>query len=237
MDQPLRPGAEVALSPERVHHLRTVMRLKAGAPVCLFNARDGEWAGRITRIGRHDGLVAVAVMTRAPAPEPGPWLLPALIKRHRFELIIEKATELGAAVIQPVRTRFTDIGGFKRQRHVAQAIEAAEQCGRLSLPEIRDPVSLPQLLAGWPADRDLYWADERREAPVFAPARRAGDRAAILIGPEGGFAAEERTALEAAPGALAMSLGPRILRAETAAIAALALWQFGCRRDADQTND
>ncbi|HYN38943.1 MAG TPA: RsmE family RNA methyltransferase, partial [Rhodospirillales bacterium] len=167
---------------------------------------------------------------RPQQPEPGPWLAFAPLKKDAQDTLVAQATALGVERLLPVLTRFTAVERINRERLRAQTIEAAEQCGRLSVPEIAEPSRLPALLATWPAARVLLFADERRTGAPIAAALRPGDcsPSGILIGPEGGFAEEERRAIAAHPSALPIDLGPRILRAETAAVAALACWQALC---------
>ena len=217
---PLLAGADVSLSAAQAHYLGNVMRLSVGATLQVFNGRDGEWQARLTSLSRNAATLQPHNKTREQTREPDCWLCFALLKRQKTDLIAEKATELGAAVIQPLITARTQADHVNLDRLRAIAIEAAEQCERLAVPEIRPPLPLAALLAGWPAGRALYLADERRTAPLLAPI--AGP-AALLIGPEGGFADPELDAVAAHPFVTRVSLGPRILRAETAAVAGLAL--------------
>ena len=216
----LFPGATVALSPGQAHYLGHVMRLAPGAEILLFNGQDGEWRAGLASLTRKAAVAEARAQTETPAPEPDCWLCFALLKRQKTDLAVEKATELGVAVIQPVLTARTQGDHVNLGRLRAIAIEAAEQCGRLAVPEIRPPLPLPSLLAAWDPARRLHVADERRSAPVLQPA--AGP-CALLVGPEGGFAAAELDAMAAYPFVTRVSLGRRILRAETAAIAGLAL--------------
>ena len=212
--------ADVPLSAEQAHYLSNVMRLSVGAALRVFNGEDGEWLARLTALSRKAATLRVHNQTRPQAREPDCWLCFALLKRQKTDLVIEKATELGAAVIQPVITARTQADHVNLDRLRAIAIEAAEQCERLAVPEIRPPLPLTALLAAWPAGRVLNIADERRTASLITPI--AGP-AALLIGPEGGFADAELDAVAAHPFVTRVSLGPRILRAATAAIAGLAL--------------
>lgn len=223
IDHTLGQGQRVDLSPEQAHYLGNVMRLPVGAPVALFNGRDGEWRATLDEVGRKR---AVAVADALSAPQVNPpdlWLLFAPIKKARTDFIVEKATEMGAARILPVQTDFTNSERVRVDRLQAHAIEAAEQCGGTFVPSVEEPAKLSALLADWPADRALWWADEG--AAGMALADPAPAPAAILIGPEGGFSPAERARLAALPFTRRVSLGPRILRADTAAVAALALWQ------------
>ena len=229
----LAPGARVDLEPGRAHHLRDVLRLKPGAALAAFNARDGEWLARIDVLGRGRGRLAVESLRRAAAPEPDIWLVFAPIKRAPIDFLARKATELGCALLQPVITRHTAVARVNIARLAANVREAAEQCGRLSLPEVCEPRELGPLLADWPAERRLLLCAEAGPArPIgevlagFAadPAARGAPWAA-MTGPEGGFAESELDALRKLPFVTPVGLGPRLLRADTAALAALACWQ------------
>ena len=217
---PLIPGVTIGLSPEAAHYLGNVMRLGPGDEVRLFNGAQGEWRARIKHLEKKVVFLELLTQLRPQTAEPDCWLCFALLKRQKTDFAVEKATELGVSVIQPVITARTQAERVNLDRLRAIAIEAAEQCERLAVPEIRPPLPLAKLLAGWPAGRHLAVADERRTAPVLGPI--AGP-AALLIGPEGGFAPAELDAVTAYPFVTRVSLGPRILRAETAAIAGLAL--------------
>jgi 16S rRNA (uracil1498-N3)-methyltransferase len=227
VDADLAAGAPVALAAGQAHHLRAVLRAAPGETVLLFNGRDGEWLARLETLGKSAATAVPDVRTRAQQAGPDLWLCFAPVKRAAIDLVAEKATELGASLLQPVITRHTDVARVNLERLRARAVEAAEQCERLEVPAVREPVAFDALLAGWPADRVLAYAAEAGEAaPVAeAAAGRAGVPAALLVGPEGGFAHRELDALRKLPFASAIGLGPRILRAGTAAIAALACWQ------------
>lgn len=224
--EPLAEGTEIAATPAQAHYLGTVMRQAAGAPLRLFNGQDGEWQARLATIRKDRATFAVERQTRPQAPEPDLWLVFAPLKRDATDLVAEKATELGASAILPVFTERTNTARLNLDRLRAIATEAAEQCERLTLPRMADPQRLADLLAAWPADRPLFAALERAEAP---PVRGTDSPAALLIGPEGGFTPAEATLLRRHPGVRPISLGPRILRAETAAIAGLALLLAPCR--------
>jgi 16S rRNA (uracil1498-N3)-methyltransferase len=229
----LASGAQVTLDSGQAHFLRDVLRLKPGAALAAFNGRDGEWLARIEELGRGRGRLGVESLRRAPEPEPDIWLVFAPIKRAPIDLLASKATELGCALLQPVITRHTAVTRVNCERLAANAREAAEQCGRLSPPEVREPVELGRLLADWPAERRLLLCAEAGPArPIgevlagFAadPVARAAPWAA-MTGPEGGFAESELDALGKLPFVTPVGLGPRLLRADTAALAALACWQ------------
>lgn len=221
----------VELSEPQAHYLRHVMRRADGAPLRLFNGRDGEWQATLSLRGKKGAAAELTAQTRPQAPEPDVWLCFAPIKRARIDYIAEKATELGVAVLQPVLTQHTAVERVNVERLRANAVEAAEQTERLSVPEVRPPVDLMRLLSEWPAERRLLICDETGGGPPIAEALSglgAAARAApwgIVIGPEGGFAAAELTALRRMKDVTAVGLGPRILRADTAALAALACWQ------------
>jgi 16S rRNA (uracil1498-N3)-methyltransferase len=216
----LAAGAPVAGSEGQAHYVMNVMRRSVGEPVILFNGRDGEWAARITSLSRKTVTFEPDTQRRIQAAEPDCWLVFALLKRTKTDLVVEKATELGVSRILPVITARTQADHVNLDRLRAIAIEAAEQCERLAVPEIAAPANLPALLAAWPTARTLFMADERRDAPVAQPARGPS---ALLVGPEGGFTDAEVAAIGANQHVTRVSLGARILRAETAAIAGLAL--------------
>jgi 16S rRNA (uracil1498-N3)-methyltransferase len=216
----------VALSRDQAHYLFNVMRLGAGAPVLLFNGQDGEWRAEVAVAGKHGGVLTCEAQARALQAPPDLWLLFAPIKKARTDFIVEKAVEMGAARVVPVQTAHTNADRIRQDRLQAHAVEAAEQCGATFVPEMADLVALDRLLAGWPVERRILWADEAlagARAAVQAAGR--GGPWAILVGPEGGFSEQERARLRAMPQVVPVSLGPRILRADTAAVAALTLWQ------------
>jgi 16S rRNA (uracil1498-N3)-methyltransferase len=223
----LAAGADVPLGPEQAHYLFAVMRLGRGATLALFNGRDGEWSAEVVEAGRRSGRLVARTPGRAQRRPPDLWLLFAPIKKARTDFIVEKATELGAARIQPVFTRLTASERVRADRLRKHAVEAAEQCGETFVPEVAEPVRLDTLLDGWNPERRLMFCDETREAvPAREALAAAGPGAwAVLTGPEGGFAPEEALRLRGLPFVTPVTLGPRILRAETAACAALALWQ------------
>ncbi len=227
VDAPLATGAEIAPAREQAHYLFTVMRLGEGAEVALFNGADGEWRARVARADRRGGTLVCLERMREQDHAPDVHLLFAPIKKARTDFIAEKAAEMGVRRLRPVFTRFTNSERVNVERLRAHAVEAAEQCGILSVPEVDPPATLDAVLADWPSERRLMLCDELRDAPPATQALRAAGAGpwAILIGPEGGFAPEERARLRALAFAVPVSLGPRVLRADTAAVAALALWQ------------
>ncbi|MGV8950702.1 MAG: 16S rRNA (uracil(1498)-N(3))-methyltransferase [Cypionkella sp.] len=225
VDQPLAAGQAVALSPEQANYLFNVMRLSRGGLVALFNGRDGEWRAEVAEAGRRGGILVCQVQTAPLRLPPDLWMIFAPIKKARTDFIVEKSVEMGAARILPVQTRHTNADRIRQDRLQAHALEAAEQCGATSVPEVAELVSLDKLLASWPAGRNLLWCDEALAGqPPILPASK-GAPWAILIGPEGGFSADEKTRLRGLPMVHSLALGPRILRADTAAVAALTLWQ------------
>ena len=225
VDQPLGKGQTVSLTKEQAHYLFGVMRLTAGAVLSLFNGRDGEWDAEVAEAGKKGGSLACTEQTRPLQMPPDLWLLFAPIKKERTDFIVEKAVELGARRIVPVQTEYTNSGRVKQDRLQVHAVEAAEQCGGTYVPEVAEMERLGRLLDKWLGDRRLMFCDETMLGAATALAGETGGPWAILIGPEGGFSEAERTRLKALPYALSVSLGPRILRADTAAVAALTLWQ------------
>ena len=251
VDQPLAQGQELILSPDQTHYLVKVMRRQVGAPVLLFNGRDGEWAGEIAGAAKKKSAVLVGEQKRVQAQTPDLMLLFAPVKRAPLDQIAQKATELGVAALQPVLTARTIVTRVKEDRLRANAIEAAEQSERLGVPEVRAPEKLEALIRDWPEKnpgRLILFCDEAgeeegarwggakgRAGPVLdvlqAYREGAGEKKcprppwAILTGPEGGFSPEERALLRAQEFVIPASLGPRILRADTAAFAAITLWQ------------
>jgi 16S rRNA (uracil1498-N3)-methyltransferase len=203
------------------------MRLAVGDPILLFNGRDGEWRASLTVAAKRGAIATCDGQTRPLVLPPDLWLIFAPIKKARTDFIVEKAVELGVARILPVQTRHTNSERIRQDRLQAHAVEAAEQCGATYVPEVADLAPLDRVLRDWPEDRRLYWCDE---AAVGQPASipPAAGPAAILIGPEGGFSVEEAARLRTRPGVVPLSLGPRILRADTAAVAAITLWQAAC---------
>jgi 16S rRNA (uracil1498-N3)-methyltransferase len=220
----LGEGMAISLSEPQSHYLVNVMRAKLGNRVRLFNGRHGEWIAGIETIAKR-GVVLKAVAQTAPQVEvPDIWLVFAPVKKTPADYLAQKATELGARRLQPVFTRRTIVTRINEERLLANAVEAAEQSDRVSVPDIGAPLALDKLLASWPAERPLYFCDEGGDARPLAQAAQAGP-AAILTGPEGGFDPAEREMLRKLPFVTPVTLGPRILRADTAALAALAVWQ------------
>jgi 16S rRNA (uracil1498-N3)-methyltransferase len=220
----LSDGVPVRVEGAQAHYLISVMRTKQGDPVKLFDGQTGEWLALAETIGKRDIILRVEGQTRPLDPVPDLWLAAAPIRRARYDLVAEKACELGVARFMPVLTQRSVVDKVNADRLRAQMIEAAEQCGRTSLPEIADPVSLKQLLASLAGDRTLFFADEEGGQPLADAARTHAGPALILIGPEGGFDDQERALIKVHAGAVSVSLGPRILRAETAAITAISVW-------------
>jgi 16S rRNA (uracil1498-N3)-methyltransferase len=221
---PLSAGASVRIAGNPAHYLARVMRAAPGDIVILCDDITGEWAARVTDIGKRDVVLDVAELLRQRESVPDLWLCPALLKKDRFDLVLEKATELGTARIAPVVTRRCVADKLNLERARAITTEAAEQCARTALPQLAEPAKLDALLTGWPEGRALFFADENGGEPAAAAFVAHHGPAAILTGPEGGFDDAERAAIRAHPAARPITLGPRILRGETAAIAALSVW-------------
>jgi 16S rRNA (uracil1498-N3)-methyltransferase len=224
--QDLAPGYGVILTLDQSRYLTSVMRQAIGAQVLLFNGRDGEWTATLTENGKRGALLKVDALARPMALGPDLDLIIALVKRGRVETIVEKAAELGVRRVRLTVTRRTNVDFVKLGRLDAIAMEAAEQTGRLDVPTVEDPEKLSEILDGWDPARKLVFCDEGGDAlPAFQALAGSQAPAAILIGPEGGFSPEERERLRSLPFVTPVSLGPRILRADTAAISALTLWQ------------
>ncbi|HEU0161228.1 MAG TPA: 16S rRNA (uracil(1498)-N(3))-methyltransferase [Rhizomicrobium sp.] len=223
----LGAGVTLALDEGPSHYLLHVLRAKAGDHVLLFNGRDGEWQAEITQAAKRGVTATCRAQTARQQGVPDIWLAFAPVKKTPSDYLVQKAAELGVAVLQPIFTRRTIVGRINPERMAANAIEAAEQSGRLTVPEVRDGVPLEKLLASWPPERRLLFCDEGGDAKAMTQAAREsrGGPCAILTGPEGGFDPDERALLRSQPFVMPVTLGPRILRADTAALAALALWQ------------
>lgn len=225
----LLSDAAVAVSPDQAHYLVQVLRLGAGDAVLLFNGRDGEWQAEIREAGRKRTVLKVQAKTREQDNPPDLMLIFAPIKKARIDYLAEKAAELGVGILQPVITAHTQMTRVNTNRLRANTIEAAEQTGRTTLVDVREPMPLDRLLDEWGGMRHIIFCDEScAGSPGHAMADRVAGLegpAAIVIGPEGGFSPHERDRLTAMPGALAVSLGQNVLRADTAIVAALAVWQ------------
>jgi len=223
----LGEGVAVTLDEGQAHYLLHVLRAETGNLVSLFNGRDGEWLAEITAAAKRGVTATCRRQTQTQRGTPDIWLAFAPVKKTPSDYLVQKAAELGVSVLQPVFTRRTIVGRINEERMAANAVEAAEQSGRLTVPEVRSGISFEKLLASWPQDRRLLFCDEGGDAKSMTQAAREsrGGPSAILTGPEGGFDPQERAALRALPFVVPVTLGPRILRADTAALAALAIWQ------------
>lgn len=224
VEHTLGEGQSLALTREQAHYLFGVMRLVVGDLVAVFNGVDGEWQAEVAETGKRGGTLTCEYQSAPQRMPPDLWLLFAPIKKARTDFIVEKAAELGAARILPVQTDFTNSDRIRRDRLQAHAVEAAEQCGGTFVPPVEDLDRLEKVLNNWPSDRRLMFCNESL-AGESTPLPTDSGPWAILIGPEGGFSASEVKRLADIPGAQAVSLGPRILRADTAAVAALTIWQ------------
>jgi 16S rRNA (uracil1498-N3)-methyltransferase len=242
LDDDFSNGASLALRDDQARYLTQVLRLKLGAHVRVFNGRDGEWSAAIAETGRRDAIISIGEQLRSQTAPSSLALLFSPLKRQATDWLVEKATELGVGVLQPVMAKRTVAETVRVDRLIAIAREAAEQTERLDVPEVREPITLPRVVDGWPDDRALIYADEAgddaakpwggekgRGAPLLRAlsAIKPGAVFSLLIGPEGGFDPEERAMLRGFSFVTPVSLGPRILRAETAAVAALAVLQAG----------
>ncbi|AFO86274.1 16S rRNA (uracil(1498)-N(3))-methyltransferase [Phaeobacter inhibens] len=227
VEHPLGAGQSVPLDRDQAHYLFGVMRQTVGAQLLLFNGEDGEWRAEVAEASKRSGVLICQEQTRPLVLPPDLWLLFAPIKKARTDFIVEKAAEMGAARILPVQTEFTNSDRIRQDRLQAHAVEAAEQCGGTYVPEVVDLQKLSRVLDHWPEERQLMFCDEAEVGSALALARDTAVQApwAIVIGPEGGFSEAERKRLHALPQSHVVSLGPRILRADTAAVAALTVWQ------------
>jgi 16S rRNA (uracil1498-N3)-methyltransferase len=221
----LERGAEIALPKDQAHYLGNVLRLKPGERVLLFNGEDGEWCAELAAMRQKDAQLRIEHQTRPQEAGPDLHYLFAPLKRARLDYMAQKATELGASALRPVITRYTTAERVNTRRLLANAVEAAEQCGILRVPEVKEPETLSKMIADWDEQRLLIFADEAapHSSPIATLNSRSPGPLAVLIGPEGGFEREERAALLAKPFVLPISLGPRVMRADTATVAALAL--------------
>ncbi len=224
VDTQLGEGVAVQVDGNAAHYLISVMRVKPDDIVLLFDGRSGEWAARARDIRKRDLMLDCVTQTKPPETTPDFWLCCVPIKKGRIDLVAEKACELGVARLQPVLTRRAVVDKLNFDRLHAHLVEAAEQCGRTALPDLAEMMKLDALLRDWPLERHLFFADESGGAPIGRALAAHPGPAAFLIGPEGGFDPQERDSIRAHPAAVPVSLGPRILRAETAAIAATAAW-------------
>lgn len=226
VDHPLGAAQSVPLSREQAHYLFGVMRLSVGAVVSLINGADGEWDAEVVEVGKKGGILLCQTQTKPLQMPPDVWLVFAPIRKERTAFIVEKATELGAARIMPVQTEFTNNADrLKVEKLRAHALEATEQCGGTYVPPVDDLAKLGKLLDGWDASRRIMFCDETMLGKASVLDAGLTGPWAIFIGPEGGFSARERDRLRDMACAHPVSLGPRILRADTAAVAALTLWQ------------
>ncbi len=225
VDHPLGQGKPVPLTGAQAHYLFWVMRLGIGAILSLFNGRDGEWDGAVAEAGKKGGSLVCQNQTRPLQMPPDLWLLFAPLKKARTDFVVEKAVELGVARIMPVQTDYTNADRVRQDKMQAHAIEAAEQCGATFVPPVDDLCRLDKILHGWPVARHLMFCDERLIGQAAGLTGAARGPWAILIGPEGGFSPAERNFLHGWSSAHPVALGPRILRADTAAVVALTLWQ------------
>ncbi|MBN2742086.1 MAG: 16S rRNA (uracil(1498)-N(3))-methyltransferase [Rhodobacteraceae bacterium] len=227
IEHPLGAGQAVPLDPDQAHYLFAVMRLAVGARVALFNGRDGEWTAEVVEAHKKRGILVCIVQAAPQLDPPDLWLIFAPIKKERTDFIVEKATELGCARILPMQSEFTNSARVRQDRLQAHAREAAEQCLGTFVPPVEDLQPLAKLLSGWDTSRRILWADEALVGPAETLASLPPGPWAILIGPEGGFSPSERSILRDLPFVTPISLGPRILRADTAVCAAITLWQIG----------
>ncbi|WP_170562504.1 16S rRNA (uracil(1498)-N(3))-methyltransferase [Ruegeria atlantica] len=226
VEHPLGQGQSVPLTRDQAHYLFGVMRLSVGGQVALFNGQDGEWLTEVTEAGKRGGVLTCLEQTKPLQLPPDLWFLFAPIKKARTDFIVEKAAEMGVAQIMPVQTEFTNSERIRQDRLQAHAVEAAEQCGGTFVPGVATLQRLDRVFDSWPEDRQLMFCDEAEVGSALRlAANEKGQPWAILIGPEGGFSDRERARLSALPFAHVVSLGPRILRADTAAVAALTMWQ------------
>ena len=225
VEHPLGQGQSVPLTKDQAHYLFGVMRLGPGDGVALFNGRDGEWAAQVAQAGKRAGVLTVQGQSRPLLMPPDLWLVFAPIKKARTDFIVEKATEMGAARIVPMQTEFTNAGRVAQDRLQAHAVEAAEQCGGTFVPQVADLVKFDRLIHDWDPARRIMFCDETLAGKPGGLPQADGGPWAVFIGPEGGFSDKERLRLRGLAHAHAVALGPRVLRADTAAVAALTLWQ------------
>lgn len=229
VDAPLAAAQEIALAPEQAHYLRHVMRLADGAEALAFNGKDGEWLTRISASGKRGAALRPEQQIRQQPETFGPTYAFAPLKQARLDYMVQKAVEMGASRLSPVLTQFTQVNRMNMDRMRANAIEAAEQCGILALPATDEPVTFQKWLSALPKENAIVFCDEDSDGSPLAELqnKKAGELV-VLIGPEGGFSDDERRTLLARENVIRLSLGPRILRADTAAVAALAVVQSAC---------
>ncbi len=229
VEQDLSEGGQITLDKDQTHYLANVMRIAEGTVIALFNGWDGEWLATVTEATRKKVCLNIQRQSRPQKDEPDLWLIFAPIKKARIDYIAQKATELGVARLMPAITHRTIMSKIKVEKLAANAREAAEQCERLNVPECFEPQKLSKILKNWPSRRKIMFCDEdlsgKAASEVLQSAGSKGEPWAIIIGPEGGFDDEERAMIHNHPNSYVVSLGPRILRAETAAVAAITLWQ------------
>ena len=221
----LKAGAVILVENGQGHYLVNVMRINMGDYVSLFNGEQGEWIAETTKVGKGKANVTVREKVADQIFETDLWYLFAPIKKARLDYMMQKATELGVNLIRPVKTERTNLDRLKFDKLQANAVEAAEQCGRMTVPAIGGMTSLSDLLSEWPEDRKLIFCDEAGDAVQLKDIKELNAKWAILIGPEGGFTDQERQMIRSHKNSVAVTLGPRILRADTAAVVALSLWQ------------
>lgn len=223
----LGEGQGIRLTKDQANYLFNVMRLQVGAFIFVFDGKNGEWLAEVVEAGKRNGVLRCVEQTRPMQVPPDLWLVFAPIKKARTDFIVEKATEMGAARVVPVITRFTNSDRLRVDRLQSHAIEAAEQCGGTYVPPVIEPVKFDALLDTWPEDRQILFCDESRVAKPVSEALATATKGkwAIFIGPEGGFAPEEMERLRQMDQVTSVTLGPRILRADTAAVAAITAWQ------------
>lgn len=225
VDHPLHQGQSVPLTREQANYLFAVMRLPVGTVLSLINGRDGEWDAAVVEGNKRGGILLCSAQTKPLQPPPDLWLLFAPIKKARTDFIVEKATEMGAARILPVQTDYTNADRIRQDKLQAHVVEATEQCGGTFVPQVAELARLDKMLDGWDASRRLMFCDEAMLGAASVLSSDLQGPWAILIGPEGGFSDAERTRLHGLDFTHPVSLGPRILRADTAAVAALTVWQ------------
>lgn len=226
VDAALAAGAHTAPNTQQAHYLLHVMRAKAGEKVSLFNGRDGEWLAVLADVTKRSCVLVCEKQTAPQTQTPDVWLVFAPVKKTPADYVVQKATELGVRALVPVLTRRTIVRRVNQDRMHANAVEAAEQSGRVTVPDVREPVSLEKLLGDWPRDRRIVFCDEAGAPPIADVLSKEGDGPwAILTGPEGGFDADERALIRSQSFVVPVFLGARILRADTAALAALSVWQ------------